>query len=225
MLLGGLAGTDALHRRRQLVGRPRTLQPADLNVTFNQYGQRNEEDRRRVDPPIEVESATWSAAGDLDLWVKERQEWLGRCTTPPRIRLIRKWFQDHSRANIGLRTGIAFDVVDLDSEVAVDALEQPGPAGTSYEVLLLLLAADSIGTCCPLASATEPAFSPASTSVAEAATWSALRPFIQVVIVTAGSTHCSKSSLPRPVGSFSSLSQNVVQSGPEPSRRGPEPMA
>ena len=133
------------------------------------------------------------------------------CTTPQRIRLIRKWFQDHSRANIGLRTGIAFDVVDLDSEVAVDALEQPGPAGTSYEVLLLLLAADSIGTCCPLASATEPAFSPASTSVAEAATWSALRPFIQVVIVTAGSTDCSKSSLPRPVGSFSSSSQNVVQ--------------
>jgi hypothetical protein len=27
-----------------------------------------------VDPPIEVESATWSAAGDLDFWVKERQD-------------------------------------------------------------------------------------------------------------------------------------------------------
>jgi hypothetical protein len=58
------------------------LQPADLNVTFNQYGQRNEEDRRRVDPPIEVESARWSAAGDLDFWVKERQEWLGRVRSP-----------------------------------------------------------------------------------------------------------------------------------------------
>jgi hypothetical protein len=57
-------------------------QAADLNVTFNQYGQRNEEDRRRVDPPIEVESATWSAAGDLDFWVKERQEWSGRVRSP-----------------------------------------------------------------------------------------------------------------------------------------------
>ncbi len=57
-------------------------QAADLNVTFNQYGQRNEDDRRRVDPPIEVESATWSAAGELDHWVKERQEWLGRVRGP-----------------------------------------------------------------------------------------------------------------------------------------------
>jgi hypothetical protein len=34
-------------------------------------------DRREVDPPIEVESATWSAGGQLDWWVKERQQWLG----------------------------------------------------------------------------------------------------------------------------------------------------
>ncbi len=53
-------------------------QTADLNVTFNQYGQRNEDERRRVDPPIEVESASWSAVGELDWWVKERQEWRGR---------------------------------------------------------------------------------------------------------------------------------------------------
>ena len=33
-------------------------------------------------PPIEVESATWSAAGELDFWVKERQEWLGRVRSP-----------------------------------------------------------------------------------------------------------------------------------------------
>jgi hypothetical protein len=38
-------------------------QAADLNVTFNQYGQRDQADRREVSPPIEVESATWSAAG------------------------------------------------------------------------------------------------------------------------------------------------------------------
>jgi hypothetical protein len=31
-----------------------------------------------VDPPVEVQIATWSAAGTLDWWVKERQQWLGR---------------------------------------------------------------------------------------------------------------------------------------------------
>jgi hypothetical protein len=53
-------------------------QAADLNATLNQYGRRAEEDRREVNPPIEVESATWSAGGTLDWWVKERQQWLGR---------------------------------------------------------------------------------------------------------------------------------------------------
>jgi hypothetical protein len=37
-----------------------------------------EADRREVDPPIQVETATWSKAGQLDWWVKERQEWFGR---------------------------------------------------------------------------------------------------------------------------------------------------
>jgi hypothetical protein len=32
-----------------------------------------EADRRAVDPPIEVEAASWSAGGQLDWWVKERQ--------------------------------------------------------------------------------------------------------------------------------------------------------
>jgi hypothetical protein len=40
--------------------------------------QRAEADRRDVDPPIQVETATWSTAGHLDWWVKERQQWLGR---------------------------------------------------------------------------------------------------------------------------------------------------
>jgi hypothetical protein len=40
------------------------------------------EDRREVNPPIEVESATWSAAGTLDWWVKEQQQWLGRVRGP-----------------------------------------------------------------------------------------------------------------------------------------------
>jgi hypothetical protein len=37
-----------------------------------------EADRQEVDPPIEVETATWSAGGTLDWWVKERREWFGR---------------------------------------------------------------------------------------------------------------------------------------------------
>jgi hypothetical protein len=41
-----------------------------------------EADRRAVDPPIEVEAATWSAGGQLDWWVKERQQWLGRVRGP-----------------------------------------------------------------------------------------------------------------------------------------------
>jgi hypothetical protein len=40
--------------------------------------QYSEADRRAVDPPIQVESATWSRGGQLDYWVKERQEWMGR---------------------------------------------------------------------------------------------------------------------------------------------------
>jgi hypothetical protein len=35
-------------------------------------------DRREVDPPIRVDAATWSKAGQLDWWVKERREWWGR---------------------------------------------------------------------------------------------------------------------------------------------------
>jgi hypothetical protein len=41
-----------------------------------------EADRREVDPPIEAESATWSAGGTLDWWVKERREWWGRVRGP-----------------------------------------------------------------------------------------------------------------------------------------------
>ena len=38
----------------------------DMDVVYNQYGQRTPEERREVRPPIEVELATWAAAGTLD---------------------------------------------------------------------------------------------------------------------------------------------------------------
>ena len=36
-------------------------------------GQYGEADRREVDPPVQVEAATWSPRGTLDWWVKDRQ--------------------------------------------------------------------------------------------------------------------------------------------------------
>jgi hypothetical protein len=36
---------------------------------------------------------------------------------------IQAWWKAHPTANIGLRTGVVFDVINLDSEAAVDALE------------------------------------------------------------------------------------------------------
>jgi hypothetical protein len=41
----------------------------------SQYG---EADRQAVDPPVEVQVATWSAAGTLDWWVRERRAPNGR---------------------------------------------------------------------------------------------------------------------------------------------------
>jgi hypothetical protein len=35
-------------------------------------------DRREVDPLVQVGVATWSRVGQLDYWVMERREWLGR---------------------------------------------------------------------------------------------------------------------------------------------------
>jgi len=57
-------------------------QAADRNVLFDQWGQREESERRQVSPPIQVESATWTAAGELDYWVREKQEWWGRVRGP-----------------------------------------------------------------------------------------------------------------------------------------------
>jgi hypothetical protein len=53
------------------------LPPESQNVLIG-YGSQG---RREVDPPIQVETATWSNAGSLDWWAKERRprvEWWGR---------------------------------------------------------------------------------------------------------------------------------------------------
>jgi hypothetical protein len=49
-----------------------------MDLSGDEVQHRAAADRREVDPPIQVETATWSRAGQLDWWVKERQEWWGR---------------------------------------------------------------------------------------------------------------------------------------------------
>jgi hypothetical protein len=49
-----------------------------MDLSKDDLEQISEADRREVDPPIQVDTATWSRAGLLDWWVKERQEWWGR---------------------------------------------------------------------------------------------------------------------------------------------------
>jgi hypothetical protein len=61
-------------------------QAADLNVVYNQYGQREQVDRLEVKPPIEVESATWSVAGTLDQWVKRNESGEAVCVMQTAIR-------------------------------------------------------------------------------------------------------------------------------------------
>jgi hypothetical protein len=49
-----------------------------MDLSNDDLQQFPEADRREVDPPIQVELATWSAGGQLDWWVKDRQGWFGR---------------------------------------------------------------------------------------------------------------------------------------------------
>lgn len=46
-----------------------------MDLSDDEVQQRAEADRREVDPPIQVEMATWSPGGQLDWFVKDRQEW------------------------------------------------------------------------------------------------------------------------------------------------------
>jgi hypothetical protein len=51
-----------------------------MDLSDGQMHQLAEANRREVDPPIQVEAATRAKAGQLDWWVKERQEWWGSGT-------------------------------------------------------------------------------------------------------------------------------------------------
>jgi hypothetical protein len=49
-----------------------------MDLSEDEVQQRAEADRRAVDPPVQVAMATGFKAGQLDWWVRERQEWFGR---------------------------------------------------------------------------------------------------------------------------------------------------
>jgi hypothetical protein len=49
-----------------------------MDLSDDDLKQFAEADRREVEPPIEVQTATWSRAGQLDWWVRDRQQWWGR---------------------------------------------------------------------------------------------------------------------------------------------------
>ena len=49
-----------------------------MDFSDDEVQQIAEANRREVDPPIQVDTATWSKAGQLDWWVKDRQGWWGR---------------------------------------------------------------------------------------------------------------------------------------------------
>jgi hypothetical protein len=51
-------------------------------MRFDDLDHLSPEDRREVNPPIDVESATCAPGGTLDYWVKERREWWGRARGP-----------------------------------------------------------------------------------------------------------------------------------------------
>jgi len=53
-----------------------------MDLTNGELEQRAAADRREVDPPIQVQTATWSKAGQLDWWVKDRKLWWGRLRGP-----------------------------------------------------------------------------------------------------------------------------------------------
>jgi hypothetical protein len=44
-----------------------------MDLSEAELAQRAAVDRRELDPPIQVETATWSKAGQLDWWVKDRR--------------------------------------------------------------------------------------------------------------------------------------------------------
>lgn len=50
---------------------------SDLDVQYDAHGPRAADKVRRVDPAQPVQRAAW-ATGELDVWINDNGEWLGR---------------------------------------------------------------------------------------------------------------------------------------------------
>jgi hypothetical protein len=100
---------------------------------------------------------------------------------------ITSWWEASREANIGLRTGISFDAIDVDSGQRLMRWNELGRAENGSVVPSSRPARVITTWCCPQGSETAPAFSKASTTAGPAGT-SALRPaFIPAAIDTCGS--------------------------------------
>jgi hypothetical protein len=66
-------------RREETSGLTRPAFAAQVESAEPEERERSVQgDRREAGPPVQVETATWSKAGQLDWRVKELQEWWGR---------------------------------------------------------------------------------------------------------------------------------------------------
>jgi hypothetical protein len=137
--------------------------------------------------------------------------------------VIRAWWTANPRANIGLRTGLSFDVIDLDNEAAVDALEQARGGRERLQGPVVQTGHGFHWYAKPTGVGNRAGVLPGVDSEAEVAMYSHRPLSIQRVTDTGGSTPCEKSLRPRRIGSFSSLSQNVGQHGPQWCSWGPGP--
>ena len=136
---------------------------------------------------------------------------------------IQAWWMAHPTANIGLRTSISFDVIDLDTEAAVDALEQARAGREPLRGPVVQTGHGFHGYVKPTGVGNRAGVRAGVDFRGRGAMYSGHLLSIQRVTDTAGSTPYEKGSHPRRIGSFSSLSQNVVRSGPELCLRGLEP--
>jgi hypothetical protein len=129
--------------------------------------------------------------------------------------VIRAWWTANPRANIGLRTGLSFDVIDLDDEAAVDALEQArggrepmqGPVVQTGHGFHWYAKPTGVGNCAGVLPGVD--FRGRSGYVlAPPSVHPQGHRYLWI-------NPCEKSLRPRRIGSFSSLSQNVIQHGPQ----------
>ncbi|WP_132154873.1 hypothetical protein [Kribbella antiqua] len=60
---------------------------ADLNATYDTYGEHGPDVLRWCRPAVPVAARRWKPAGTIDVWIRDRGEWYGRvCDDTGRVR-------------------------------------------------------------------------------------------------------------------------------------------